>query len=244
MVAAAAMEPAPRITDMLAADRPRERLAEQGADALRNAELIAILLRTGVRGANAVAVAEQLLRQFHTLEGIARASLADLRRVKGIGLDKAVTLHAAFKLAGRLAAEVRSESPCLAEPAAIAAMIREDAVSWSVERLLVLSLNARHRWIRTDLVAEGILDRVLVHAREVFRPAIAAGAQAIALVHNHPSGDPEPSPADVIITRDLARAGHLLKMDLIDHVIVGRPAAHRPYDFVSLRALGHITKPL
>jgi DNA repair protein RadC len=230
--------PAPRILDMQLEERPRERLASRGAAALRNAELIAILLRTGVRGASAVAVAESLLQRFGTLEALARATVDELR-IRGVGRDKAIALKAAFTLATRMAEELRRESPVLDTPDAIAALLRDEAAGWNVERLQVVMLNTRRRLIRVETVSEGILDQVPVHAREVFRRAIAANAHAIVLAHNHPSGDPLPSEADIRVTRDLNRAGHLLKIELLDHIILGRRSEHRPRDFVSLRELGY-----
>lgn len=227
-----------RIVDMHHAERPRERLAERGAQALRNAELIAILLRTGVQGASAVAIAEALLTRFGSLESLARASLDDLR-MRGVGRDKAIALKAAFTLASRMAEELRRDSPVLDTPEAVAALLRDEAACCQVERLQIVMLNTRRRLIRIETVAEGILDQVPVHAREVFRRAIGANAHAIIVAHNHPSGDPLPSEADIRVTRDLNRAGHLLKIEVLDHIILGRRTETRPRDFVSLRELGY-----
>ncbi len=233
------MTTAVRIADMSAGDRPRERLAELGADALSSAELVAILLRTGIRGASAVTVAQQLLARFdHRLEALAAAPLEQLR-VKGVGRDKAIALKAAFTLARRMAVELRRESPVLDRPEAVAALLRDEAAAVPVERLQVLLLNTRRRLIRVETVAEGILDQILVHAREVFRPAISANAHAVILAHNHPSGDPTPSEADIRVTRDLIRVGHLLKIEVLDHLILGRRSEARPHDFISLRELGY-----
>ncbi len=228
----------PRILDMQLEDRPRERLALRGASALRNAELIAILLRTGVQGASAVAIADSLLQRFGSLESLARATVDELR-TRGVGRDKAIALKAAFTLATRMAEELRRESPVLDTPDAIASLLRDEAAGWNVERLQVVMLNTRRRLIRVETVSEGILDQVPVHAREVYRRAIAANAHAIVLAHNHPSGDPLPSEADIRVTRDLNRAGHLLKIELLDHVILGRRSEQRPRDYVSLRELGY-----
>ncbi len=227
-----------RISDLQLAERPRERLAEHGPDALRNGELLAILLRTGIRGASAVAVADTLLQRFGSLEALARAPFDDLR-TKGIGRDKAAALKAAFTLARRLAGELRRESPVLDHPEAVAVLLRDDAMAASVERLQVVLVNTRRRLIRIDLVAEGLLDQLLVHAREVFRPAISANAHALILAHNHPSGDPTPSEADIRVTRDLIRAGQLLKIEVLDHLIIGRRTESRPRDYCSLRELGY-----
>ncbi len=228
-----------RIKDLPGTERPRERLAQQGADALRNAELLAILLRTGLKGASAVQVAEQLLSRFESLDQLARASLAELQQTKGIGLDKAIALKSAFTLARRLAQEIQSDSPVLDTPERIADLLREENRLYQVEQFQVVLLNTRRRLIRLERISQGTLDTLLVHPREVFRVAIAGNASAIVLVHNHPSGDPTPSEADIKVTRDLIRAGQLLKIDVLDHIILGRRTQERNKDFVSLRELGY-----
>jgi DNA repair protein RadC len=228
-----------RIKDQPVSQRPRERLVEHGADALSHAELIAILLRTGLKGANAVEIGEQLMHKYRTLQALAQASVADLQEVKGIGRDKAVTLVAAFALARKMAAELRMESPVLETPEAIVNLLREDNRLRQVETFQIILLNTRHRLIHVERVSQGTLDTILVHPREVFRAAIAANAAAVVLAHNHPSGDPTPSEADIKVTRDLIRAGQLLKIDVLDHIIVGRATPERPKDYASLRELGY-----
>jgi len=228
-----------RLKDQPVSQRPRERLAALGADALSHAELIAILLRTGLKGANAVEIGRQLLQKFGSLQSLAKASVADLRKVKGIGRDKAVTLMAAFALARQMAKELQDESPVLDHPENVAALLRAKNLVKNVETLQVLCLNTRRRLIRVDEVIDGTIDTLLVHPREVFKFAIAANAAAIVLAHNHPSGDPTPSEADIKVTRDLIRAGQLLKIDVLDHVIIGRATPERQKDYVSLRELGY-----
>jgi DNA repair protein RadC len=228
-----------RIQDLPAQDRPRERLVAMGADNLSNAELIAILLRTGMKGMSAIHIAEQLLRQFGPLQNLANTPLDDLRKVKGIGRDKAVALKAAFTLARNMARELRHESPILDTPERIAELLREDNRGYEVENFQVVLVNTRRKLIRVEQVSQGTLDTLLVHPREVFKAAIAASAAAIVIVHNHPSGDPTPSEADIKVTRDLIRAGQLLKIDVLDHVILGRATPDRMKDYVSLRELGY-----
>jgi DNA repair protein RadC len=232
------MSESSKIADIQLSERPRERLANRGPDSLRTAELLAILLRTGIRGASAILLAERLLQRFGSLEAMARAPWQDLQ-VPGVGRDKALCLKAAFTLARRLLEELRSESPPLDHPAAVAALLRDEAIGHRVERLQVLLLSTRRRLLRVETVAEGLLDQILVHAREVFRPAISANAHAIILVHNHPSGDPTPSEADIRVTRDLVRAGQLLKIEVLDHIILGRKTTERHHDYCSLRELGY-----
>ena len=218
--------------------RPREKLAEKGVDALGADELVAILLRTGTKGTSVIAVAQDLLREFGTLNTLAQATVDELRRIKGIGPDKAVTLIAAFKLARLMAQEIQ-ESALLESPGSVADLMREDFREQSVETFFVVLLNTRRRLIRKQRISQGTLDTLLVHPREVFRAAISANAAALILAHNHPSGDPTPSEADIKVTRDLIRAGQLLRIDVLDHVIVGRPCPGRDTDFVSLRELGY-----
>ena len=146
---------------------------------------------------------------------------------------------AAFALARRMAAELRTESPVLDNPEVIADLLREENRVREVETLQVVLLNTRRRLIRMEVISDGTLDTILVHAREVFRRAIVANASAIVLVHNHPSGDPMPSEADIRITRDLIRAGQLLKIEVLDHIILGRATSERPKDYSSLRELGY-----
>jgi DNA repair protein RadC len=229
-----------KLKDQPASERPRERLVAHGADALSQAELLAILLRTGLKGANAVEIGQQLIQKYGSLQALAQASLKDLQTVKGIGRDKAVTLIAAFTLARRMAAELRSEAPVLDTPDAVANLMREETRLRNAEVFQVLLLNTRRRLMGEPVkISDGTLDTILVHPREVFRPAIAASAAAIVLVHNHPSGDPTPSEADIKVTRDLIRAGQLLKIEVLDHVILGRATQERPKDYVSLRELGY-----
>jgi DNA repair protein RadC len=227
------------IRDMPEQERPRERLVARGADALRHAELIAIMLRTGTKGVSAIEIAEQLLKKFVTLDGLARASLEELSQVKGVGRDKAIALKAAFTLAKRMAKEMHGESPLLDTPEQVADLLREENRFLEVETFHALLLNTRRRLIRMEKLSQGTLDTILVHPREVFRAAIAANAAALVLVHNHPSGDPTPSEADIKVTRDLIRAGQLLKIEVLDHVILGRATAERTKDYASLRELGY-----
>src|SRR6187200_1352844 len=138
-----------------------------------------------------------------------------------------------------MAGELHGESPVLDNPEAIANFLREENLSHDVECFRVLLLNTRRKLIRVEQISQGTLDTILVHPREVFKSAIAANASAIVLVHNHPSGDPAPSEADIKVTRDLIRAGQLLKIEVLDHIILGRRTDAQPKDFVSLRELGY-----
>ncbi len=230
-----------RLKDQPVSERPRERLVEHGADALSHAELIAILLRTGLKGANAVEIGQQLVAEVrHAYRRWRGRRWRICRSVKGIGRDKAVTLVAAFALARKMAEELQRESPVLDNPGerrAAAARTkpgeeRGDAPGAAAEHAAPADSG------RSE-ITDGTLDTMLVHPREVFKAAIAANAAAVVLAHNHPSGDPTPSEADIKVTRDLIRAGQLLKIEVLDHVIIGRATPERPKDYASLRELGY-----
>jgi len=233
------MNPPLRLKDQPASERPRERLVARGPDALTHAELIAILLRTGIKGVNVVQVGQNLMQRFGSLNSMAQASVDELRALAGVGRDKAATLVAAFALARRLEQERCAESPVLDNPATVVGFLRETNRLRQVESFQALLLNTRKRLLRIEEVSRGLLDTLLVHPREVFRAAIAANAAAVVLVHNHPSGDPTPSDADIKTTRDLIRAGQLLKIEVVDHIIIGRTSEARSKDYASLRELGY-----
>ena len=229
-----------RLKDQPASERPRERLVARGPNALTHAELIAILLRTGLKGTNVVEVGQNLLRKFDgSLNALALASVDEIRKIPGIGRDKAATLVAAFALARRMEQERREESPVLDNPATVVDFMRETLRLKNVESFQVLLLNVRKKLIRAEEISSGLIDTLLVHPREVFRAAIAANAAGIVLIHNHPSGDPTPSEADIKVTRDLIRAGQLLKIEVVDHIIIGQATKERAKDYSSLRELGY-----
>ncbi len=227
------------IKELPYSERPRERLAAGKPDDLKSSDLVAILLRTGTKGVSALAVAQELVAKYGSLDSLSRATIHELCEVKGIGRDKAVTLVAAFTLARQMAKEIRAGAPVLDTPEKVADLLREDVRPYEVEHFQVLLLNTRRKLLRLEPISQGTLDTILVHPREVFKPAIAANAAAVVLVHNHPSGDPTPSEADIKVTRDLIRAGQLLKIEVLDHVIIGRATEERAKDYVSLRELGY-----
>ena len=173
-----------RLKDQPLSERPRERLVACGPDALMPSELIAILLRTGMKGTNVVQVGQLVLQRFGSLNGLASASVDELRAIPGVGRDKAATLVAAFALARRMERERREESPVLDNPVTVVNFMREATRLKKVESFLTLLLNTRKKLIRSVEVSDGLLDTLLVHPREVFRAAITANAAAIVLVHN------------------------------------------------------------
>jgi len=201
-------------------DRPRERLEAFGAENLSDVELVALLLRTGGGGLDAVAGAARLLTATGGLEGAARAAPADLVAAPGVGPAKSATLRAAFEIGRRLAACRLEAGAAVRSPADVYAHFHSRLRHATQERFFTVLLDGRHRVIRHALVSQGTLTASLVHPREVFRPALREPAAAVILVHNHPSGDPTPSREDREITERLVRAGELLGVPVLDHVVV------------------------
>ncbi|GAB4333077.1 MAG: DNA repair protein RadC [Candidatus Abyssubacteria bacterium] len=210
----------PLIREMPPAERPRERLAKRGAASLKTAELLAILFRTGTRKLNAVELAEKMLHQFGTLESISRASTDELCEFEGIGFAKAVEIQAAFELGRRLAAEVIGKRPVIKSAKDVFDLMAPEMQSLDREHFKIVLLNTKNHVIRTHTVSIGSLNASVVHPRECFGPAISAKANAVILVHNHPSGDAEPSPEDLSLTRRLMSAGDLIGIKVLDHVII------------------------
>jgi DNA repair protein RadC len=222
-----------RIKDLPATDRPRERLIQVGAENLSSAELLAILLRVGVRGENAVRLAQRMLDAVGGLPGLHRASHHDLRAVKGIGQAKAAQLKAALELGRRIAISTSETRPTVKSPADAANLLMYAMAALEQEYLFVILLDTRNRLIGQPLeVYHGSLNTSLIRVSEVFREAIKVNAAALIVAHNHPSGDPAPSPEDVAVTRALVEAGKLLDIDVLDHLVIGH---HR---FVSLKERG------
>lgn len=220
-------------------ERPRERMARLGGDALKDSELVAILLRTGRGGESVVDLAEGLLRRHRGLAGLARAGLDELMQTPGIGAAKAVELRAAFELARRLPGREEDRLPRIRSPEDAANMLLERCRDLRQERFWILMLNRKNEVFRVRQVASGTLDASLVDARAVFSEPLMASAAAVILAHNHPSGDPEPSSEDLQVTRVLAQAGKLLSIPVLDHLVIGRPTqGRRPW--VSLAAEGWI----
>ncbi len=211
----------PTIKDLPQGERPRERLQHYGAQALSTAELLAIILRTGVDGENVVRLADRLLAQFDGLPGLARASFSELCQVKGIGPAKVTQLKAALELGRRLLVAAPHEMPVISSPADVAHLVGSEMALLPQEEFWVLLLDVRNRVMRVQRLYRGSLTKATIRVAEVFREAIRENAAAIIAVHNHPSGDPTPSPQDVAITRTLVEAGRLLDIPLLDHVVIG-----------------------
>ena len=227
-----------KIHELPEQERPREKLAAHGAAALSDSELIAILLRTGIPGANAVDIGRQLILHFGSLAALSRASLIELAKIKGVGRTKAVQLAAAFGLASRLARESLTDIP-LDTPARIFELLGAEMRQLGKESLRVVLLDSKLRLLRVEQVSLGSLNECLAHPREILRPAVLHNAFAFILVHNHPSGDPTPSDADRRVTLRMAEAARMLQVNFFDHVILGSPAQDRVAYF-SFREAGVI----
>ena len=211
------------VREMPPSERPRERLVALGAAALSTAELLALLVGTGRRGASALDVGHLLLaRSAGSLRRMGMQPVAALTATAGIGTARAVTIHAALELGRRLAAETREDGAPVRSPRDVARLFAPRLEDLPVEEFHVAVLDAQHRLERDITVTRGILTSSLVHPREVFREAIAERAAAIILVHNHPSGDPTPSADDRLVTEQLVAAGKLLDIPVHDHVVIGR----------------------
>ena len=216
-----------KIREMPRDERPREKLAAHGAAALTSPELIAILLRTGRRGANAVEVARQLLEKYGSLTGLTRCTVDELRKVKGIGPTKAVQLVAAFGLGHRLARETLSKQK-IDSPELVNGLVGPEMRRLRKESLRVILLDTRYHLIRVEEVSIGSVNESIAHPRDIFRPALVSSAYAVIVVHNHPSGDASPSQTDHSLTRRLAEAAELLQIKLLDHIIIGAPGENGP----------------
>jgi DNA repair protein RadC len=213
-------------------DRPRERLMQVGATAVSSAELLAIIIRVGSRNESVVQLASRLLAHFEGLPGLARASITELQEVKGIGPAKAIEIKAALELGRRLLAASPEERAQITSPADAANLLMSEMMFLEQEHLRLLLLDTRSRVLSSPTVYVGSLNTSVIRVGELFRAAIKANAAAMIVVHNHPSGDPSPSPEDVNVTRQLVQAGKLLDIQLLDHIVIGRQR------FVSLKERG------
>lgn len=218
------------IKELPSEERPRERLARYGPRNVSNAELLAIVLRTGTRERSALGLAEYLLKE-HGLRGIANASVEELTRIKGVGPVKAVQIAACVELGRRLEKEPRHRR-AVCSPEEAADLLKPHLRDAAKENFVALLLDSKNMVIREEAISVGSLDSSIVHPREVFKTAIAASAASVIVAHNHPSGDPTPSPEDRRVTARLVESGKLLGIDVVDHLIIGDGR------WVSMREMG------
>ena len=207
--------------DLSPDDRPREKLLRHGASALGDNELVALVLGSGSRGADALAVANMLLRSHGGVHGLARARCAELAQNAGVGSAKAAQVLAALELGRRTLTHAPGDRVRLRSPKDAAEYLLPTFGSRAVEQFGIVLLDSRHRVLKTTVVASGSQNATIVQPRDVFREAILGAAAAVVAFHNHPSGDPSPSPDDLDLTRRLAAAGRLMGIDLVDHVVLG-----------------------
>ncbi len=221
-----------RITDFAESDRPRERLARLGPSSLSTAELLAILLRVGVSGENAVQVANRLLVTFNGIAGLHQTSFDEVCTQHGIGPAKAAQIKAALELGNRMVFELPDSKPAVHSPKDAADLVMFNMSVLEQEELWVVLLDTRNRVIHIHTVYKGSLNSSQIRIGELFKTAIRRNAASLIVIHNHPSGDKNPSPEDVRITRAIHEAGQLLDIELLDHLIIAGMS------FVSLKERG------
>jgi DNA repair protein RadC len=215
-------------------DRPRERMLQHGASVLSNAELLAILLRTGTFAESAVRLAQRILTECGGLRSLVDMTKDQLTEIKGIGNAKALQIQASIELGKRLARTKLSETVTIRSPEDVADLLREELRYLQKEHFVCLFLNTKNHVMGQETLSMGSLNASIVHPREVFRAAIKRSSAALICVHNHPSGDPTPSPEDIQITHRLVEAGAIIGIEVLDHVIIG------DHKHVSLKEQGYM----
>ena len=219
----------PKISELHIADRPRERLLRQGAESLSNQELIAILLRSGTRSESVLQIANRVIGFYDKIQDLQHATVEEMTSVKGVGEAKAVQLLAAVELGKRLARKQSNDRYVIRSPEDAAAYLMPDMSSLTQEHFVALFLNVKNEVLHKSTIFIGSLNSSIVHPREVFREAVKRSAASIICAHNHPSGNPAPSPEDIEVTKRLAEAGRIVGIDLLDHLIIG------DHQFLSLK---------
>jgi DNA repair protein RadC len=206
---------------MPADERPQEKLKLRGAASLSTGELLAIILRTGLPGETVVDVAQRLLVNHGGLLGLSRADYGDLCKERGLGEVKAAKLQACVELARRLALEKPDERLRIQSPEDVAAILSTDMAALDQEELRVVLLNTKNEVLRVVTVYRGSVNAAQIRVAEVFKEAVRQNAPSLVVAHNHPSGDPTPSADDVAVTRELVKAGQLLDIEVLDHLVIG-----------------------
>lgn len=209
------------IKELPSEERPRERLVKYGPEALSNAELLAIILRVGTHDYSAIGLAEHLLGTFDGLKGIANAGVEDLSAIKGLGIAKASQLRAMVELGKRLAASVGDSRPTIRSPQDAAEMLMPELRDLPQERFKAIYLNVKNEVLKTCTITVGGLSSSVITPRELFRQGISSNSASVIVAHNHPSGDPSPSPEDINVSKRLTEAGKMIGIEVLDHVIIG-----------------------
>jgi DNA repair protein RadC len=210
------------IHDIPTGERPRERLLHYGAEALSTPELMAILLRTGSRGENVLDLATRLLADFGGLGGLSRATLSELSAFKGVGPAKAAQLKAGLEMGRRLLIAAPHERPQITSPADAANLLMLEMSHLEQEHLRVLLLDTKNHVLASPVIYKGNVNTSVIRIAELFREAIRHNSTALIIAHNHPSGDPTPSPEDIRVTRQIVEAGNLVDIEVLDHLIIGQ----------------------
>jgi len=227
----------PRIRDLPTTERPRERLHHYGAGSLSVAELLAIVLRTGVASESVLNLATRLLARFGGLVGLVRASYAELCAEHGMGPAKAAQLQAALELGRRLMATQPEERPTIRSPEDVANLLLGEMSFLEQEELRVVLLNTKNQVMAIPRVYKGSVNTSLIRIGELFREAVRQNCPALVVVHNHPSGDPTPSADDVRVTEQMVEAGKILEIEVLDHLVLG----HQKYVSLKEKGLGFQT---
>lgn len=222
------------LRDLPHEERPRERMMHYGAESLSQTELLAILLRTGAQSESAIHIAQRLLNIAGGLRGLADLSIEELTTIKGIGPAKAVQLKAGIELGRRMANSRLTEAVVIRSPQDAAEILTEQLRYLQKEHFICLFLNTKNHVIAQETLSMGSLNASIVHPREVFRAAMKCSSAAIICAHNHPSGDPTPSPEDISLTARLVQAGEIVGIDVLDHLVIGDGS------YVSLKQKGYM----
>lgn len=224
-----------KIKDLNNNEKPRERLVYKGANALADYELLAILLHSGGTTESALELAQKILSKFGGFKGLINADIVQLQTFKNVGIAKASTIKASCEIALRINTETETKIK-IQKPEHIFKVLKKDLFEKTKEHFYVISLDTRNYLIAVDLVSIGTVNETLVHPREVFKQALSRNAVSIIVAHNHPSGQPDPSPEDIIVTERVAKVGIALGIPLLDHVIISNNL------FISLKALNLFSK--
>jgi DNA repair protein RadC len=223
------------LKDLPPEERPQERLEKLGPGPLSDRELLALLIRSGTAQHDVLSLADSIIREAGNLAVLARWDVSDFQRIPGIGKVKALQLSVSIEIAQRISLGAGHKNQPIDEPAKVWRLLYPKTISETVEKVWVLCLDRKNKLIREEVVTSGTATGSLVHPREVFRPAIRHGATAVILAHNHPSGDPTPSSADLSVTRKIKEAAKQIDLDFHDHVIIGSkqncPDGHGYYSF-------------
>ena len=228
----------PRIQDLPGNQRPREKLIERGAQALSDAEILALFIGTGSRGKSAIELGRTLIRKHGSIGSIGAMHASELAKEHGFGLAKATRLAAAFELGARVSRE-RMHQETLDSPQAIHACFGPQLQHLPVEQVMVATLDCRLRMLSAHTISIGSVNESIAHPRDILRPVIARAAHGFLLIHNHPSGDPSPSRADLEVTKRVLGAAELLQLRFVDHLIIGRAEEGRS-PWYSFRESGRI----